>query len=103
MLSYLTHRRNRLAILTLLISGMLSAPVTRIYAQAQTSAASVALPPGVERVTSVEGITEYSSPNGCACCCSLTDEADSRSTSPIWSARATRATARPAWRTCSST
>ena len=40
----------------------------------------------------------------CACCCSpINRSRPSPSTSLIWSARATRTTARPAWRTCSST
>jgi zinc protease len=49
-------------VLALLIFNQLSA--ASLFAQTQTPNAGVALPPGVERVTSVEGITEYRLQNG---------------------------------------
>jgi zinc protease len=61
-----THKPRFILILTLLIFNLLCAPLARVFAQTQpaNAAAVVQLPPGVERVTSVEGITEYKLPNG---------------------------------------
>ena len=54
--------------LVLVVANALSAPAAHAVALStssmQQSVASPALPPGVERVTSVEGITEYRLPNG---------------------------------------
>ena len=56
------------------------------------------------KVATVEGITEYALDNGLRVLLFPDDSRRrSRSTSPTSSARATRATARRAWRTCSST
>ena len=49
-----------LRLLLLLLTLIASASVDRVWAQA----GAAALPPGVQRVTSVEGITEYQLPNG---------------------------------------
>ncbi|MDT7806216.1 MAG: zinc protease [Acidobacteriota bacterium] len=56
----------RLALTLLIINALFVAPLARASSSAasQTGAAAVALPAGVERVTSVEGINEYRLKNG---------------------------------------
>ena len=69
------------------------------------SPAQTAPPAGATQGASVEGVTEYHAGNGLRVLLMPGRHASRRrpSTSPISSARGTRTTARPAWRTCSST
>ena len=61
-------------------------------------------PPASRRARPSRGSPSTRSPTASGCCCFRTRPSRRRrSTSPISSARARRTTARPAWRTCSST
>ena len=82
-----------------------SKPASKPAAKSAPAASKTSAVPGKPvKVTSVEGITEYRLPNGLQVLL-FPDPTKPTITVNVtyWSARASRATARPAWPTCSST
>jgi hypothetical protein len=78
----------------------LPSPLLLVAAKADTPAKTITLPPGVTRVTSVEGITEYRLENGLRVLL-FPDESKQTITVniTIWSVRVMKTMAKPAWHT----